>query len=190
MSNLRCPGCGGVYNGKKCRSCLYTPMETDLSHPAKQASSPAPKKRRSSARSMGGFLILLALIAAAMPQLRNFGRRLDAIDAINRTPEPIPGNASVLFQQDPVTILIPEGASDTSLWFYNHGSKEILVVCGDVTADGSPASEVSVMLPGDHAVKTRLTDGEAPSEITFHLEIYDRNGTLLLETDPIHWITK
>lgn len=189
MANLRCPGCGGVYNGKKCRVCLYQPMETDLSHPVRKSAAPMPKKRRSAAGSLAGFLILLGLIAAVMPQMRSFGGKLDAMEAVNCTPEPIPGNSAVLFQQEPLTILVPEPPSDTSLWFYNHGSKEILVVCRNIDIDGTPVPDVSVMLPGNHAVKTRLTDGELPAEITFLLEIYDRNGGLLLETDSIHWRT-
>lgn len=192
MANNRCPGCGAVYNGKKCRLCLYTPMETDLSrHSRKSSPSSRPKKKPSAAGSLRDFLIILAVIAITMPLIRNWGVKLDAVEAANRTPESIPGNTAVLYQQDFITLLAPEQA-DTALWFYNHGKEDILMICKDITINGSPIGEdqIVVELTAGNAVKTRLLEQEhSPEEIAFRLEVYNRSGILILETDPIHWET-
>jgi hypothetical protein len=76
MASDRCPGCGGVYNGKKCRICGYIPFSGNpLPDPPPQSK---PKKR---SHPILGFLILLCVIAALIPLLRNWGLELEAREA-------------------------------------------------------------------------------------------------------------
>lgn len=190
MAENRCPGCGAPYNGRKCRICLYTSMETNLSRNAKPVSpAPRPKQKRSAVGSMVGFLLILVLIAIVLPFARNFGRKLEAIDAANRTPEPIPGNSAVLFQQEDITVLVPkQDTSGISLWFYNHGKEDIMVVCKDIAINGCRIenAEVSVYIPAGSAVKSTLPEPETfADEVTFAMEAQKSSGEFLFETAPI-----
>ena len=195
MAENRCPGCGAPFNGRKCRICLYTAMETNLSRQVKPISpAPRPGKKRSAAGSMAGFLLILALIAMALPLARNLGWKLEAMDAANRTPEPIPGNAAVLYQQEPITILVPaQEDSGTAIWFCNHSSEQLLVTCREITVNGRRMEDaaLSIALPENSAVKSSLPDGDNTDieELTFLLEVKDRNGVCLFETEAIRWET-
>ena len=198
MANLRCPGCGAPYNGRKCRACLYTPMETTLSRPAgkpvpvpgKKSPVSRPRKQRSAFASLRGLLILLALIAIMMPAVQNWGIKLEAIEAANMIPEPIPGNPTVLFQHESITVLVPKQESSTvSLWFYNHGKEDAMVTCKDITLNGYRMDEVelSVYVPAGSAVKGTLLELEVlADEITFAMEAQKPNGEFLFETAPIY----
>lgn len=198
MAQMRCPGCGAPYNGKKCRMCLYEPMDTDLSRraeksvpiPEKKASLPKRKKQKSVFSSLGGFLIILALVAISMPSFQNWGVKLEAIEAANLAPEPIPGNPTVLFQHESITVLVPKQESSTvSLWFYNHGKEDAMVTCKDITLNGYRMDEVelSVYVPAGSAVKGTLLELEVlADEITFAMEAQKPNGEFLFETAPIY----
>lgn len=80
MAKQICPSCGAVYNGKKCRNCLYQPMTAAPSpQTSKPTARPSGRKRRSSPlRSLIGFLILLILIGLMLPILQNWGQDLKA----------------------------------------------------------------------------------------------------------------
>lgn len=191
MTKDRCPGCGAPYDGRKCRICLYTSVDTDLPRQTKPfPSAPRAKQKRSAAASMAGFLLILALIAIVLPLARNLGRKLDAIDAANRTPEPIPGSSTVLFQQDDIAVLVPkQDSSDISLWFYNHGKEDIVLVCKDITINGyrMENAEVSVYVPAGGAVKSTLLELETlADEFTFAIEAQKSSGEFLFETAPIY----
>lgn len=191
MAQLRCPGCGAPYNGKKCRMCLYSPMETSLSRRVPPGPvTPRQQRKKTAVSSFVGFLILLALIAVCLPGLQNWGMTLDAIDAAHRTPEPIPGNPTVLFQQESITVLVPETDSPSvSLWFYNHGREDAVVICRDITLNGCrmDEAELSVYVPAGSAVKGSLLELEAPAdEVAFAMEAQRPNGEFLFETAPIH----
>lgn len=190
MENIRCPGCGAPYDGKKCRTCLYKPMETNLSYHAKTvAVRPRQKQKKSGFGSLRGLFIILALIAVMIPGLRNWGMKLDAIEAANRTPEPLPGNPTVLFQHTSISVLVPEqDSSCVSLWFYNHGKEDAVVVCKDITVNGNPLNDasLSVYVPAGSAVKNTLLELETPAdEITFSMEAQRPNGEFLFDTAPI-----
>ena len=205
MAGERCPGCGAPYNGKKCRACLYEPMGTDLSRrteknapiPAKKPAAATPKKHRSAGRSVIGFLVLLALIAMTMPAFQNWGVKLKAIEAANMIPEPIPGNPAVLYQQDPITVLVPEqqlqGDGGLSLWFYNHEERDLLAICKDITVNGSRIDDARLVLDlaARSAIKGTLLSRETLAgfqqieEIQFVLEVSSFSGTLLFETAPL-----
>lgn len=194
MANQTCPGCGAPYNGKKCRFCFYAPMDTDVSsrptadHP-KRNFSRKQRQQKTAMGSFAGFLVILVALSAVLPGFRNFGLKLDAIDAANRTPEPIPGNPTVLFQQEPITVLVPgQNDSDISLWFYNQGKEDVLVICRDITVNGQQmtGAQVLVALPGGNAIKSSLLDQNADAkEVSFVLEGQKMNGEFLFETAPI-----
>ncbi len=205
MASQRCPGCGAPYNGKKCRACLYEPMETDLSRrtektaplPAGKPAPAKPKKRRSAGSSLGGFFVILALIAMTMPTIQNWGVKLEAIEAANMIPEPIPGNPAVLHQQESITVLVPEqevqGDGGISLWFYNHDGRDYLAVCKDITVNGSRIDEARLVLDlaARSAIKGTLLSRETLAgfqqieEISFVLEVSSFSGALLFETAPL-----
>ena len=81
MKSYICPGCGGVYNGKKCRVCAYVPFSRDCS-PGEPCRTSLPRRKKS--HPLAGFLVLLCLIGAAIPMLRSWGRELEA----RETPTP------------------------------------------------------------------------------------------------------
>jgi len=96
MASDICPSCGALYNGKKCCKCCFQPLDTDITrsiHKQKGAmrqrgalkQKPIPRKKyknqKTAVSSLLGFLILLVLIALMLPILRNFGTKLEAIEA-------------------------------------------------------------------------------------------------------------
>lgn len=89
MAKETCPSCGAVYNGRKCRNCLYRPMaarKVPASRPKNEAKpSPRPKSR-SALRSLLGFVILLILIALLLPILQNWGQGLKAREEAQAVP--------------------------------------------------------------------------------------------------------
>ena len=194
MDQMRCPGCGAPYNGKKCRMCLYEPMGTHLSrNTGKTANQKAPfpgRKKRTSAVSIKGILLLLVLMAAALPLLLNWGIKLEAMEAASRTPEPIPGNPAVLFQHESITVLVPEEDSPiVSLWFYNHGKEDAIVVCKEISLNGyrMENTALSVYVPAGSAVKGTLLELETlADELAFAMEAQKPNGEFLFETAPIY----
>ena len=194
MERERCPSCGAPYNGRKCRICLYTPMETGSSGqarkiPPKTPSAPRKNREKGIGHSLCGLFIILVLIAACLPGLRSWGTKLKAMDAASRTPEPIPGNPTLLFQHDPITVLVPDqDAPAVALWFYNQGKEDAVVICRDIF-NGYRMENVflSVYVPADSAVKATLLELETlADELTFTMEAQKPNGEFLFETAPIH----
>lgn len=206
MARERCPGCGAPYNGKKCRACLYEPMQTNLSRRTEKTApvpeeknTPAKSKKRSAGSSFIGFFVILALIAVTMPAIQDWGVKLEAIEAANMTPEPIPGNPAVLYQQESITVLVPEQElqedGSISLWFYNHDGRDYLAVCKDITVNGSQVDEPQLVLDlaARSAIKGSLLSRETMAafqqieEISFVLEVSSFSGALLFETAPLYW---
>lgn len=194
MSIIRCPSCGAPYNGKKCRVCLYEPMETGIpsgtgKKTVQRPAVPRQTRQKSIGSSLLGLFFILAMICIMMPVFRNWGMKLDAIEAINRTPEPIPGNPTVLFQHESIAVLVPENDSPSiSLWFYNHGREDAVVVCKDVTVNGYRMEKItlSVYVPAGSAVKGTLLELETLADsFAFAIEAQKPNGEFLFETAPI-----
>lgn len=76
MVKHSCPGCGKGYTGTRCRHCGWETF-------SEQTVSPKPTvsgKRKKRIHPLIGFLLLLALIAAMLPALRNFGMKLEQIE--------------------------------------------------------------------------------------------------------------
>lgn len=81
MKNTTCPGCGAVYNGRRCRSCGYEHFHQAA---AKAVPVPVPRKERRK-HPLLGFLILLLLIWALLPALRRWGLELEAMEEAHNT---------------------------------------------------------------------------------------------------------
>ena len=147
------------------------------------------KRQKSPLLSLVGLLVIFVIIAAFMPGLRRWGLRLDAIDAVNRTPEPIPGNSKVLFREDPITVLVPEmEPSKAALWFCNHGSEDTMVICRIVTVNDHEVKDasLSVSVPANSAVKSTLLEHDTIiHDIAFTMEAQTSRGEFLFETAPI-----
>ena len=80
MASYLCPGCGAVYNGKKCRACGYTPF-SNTSLPGEPVPAGIRFRRRKRSHPFLGFVLLLCLIAGSIPLMRNFGLELEAREA-------------------------------------------------------------------------------------------------------------
>jgi len=105
MARDICPSCGAPYNGKRCRTCNYQPLDANMTRTCKGKiqTEDASKRKRSSrknrfgdqkrkttAGSLIGFLIILVLIALMLPILRNWGLELEAMEASQSISEPAP----------------------------------------------------------------------------------------------------
>lgn len=75
MQKSVCPECGCRYRGTRCRHCGYESFAENRSA-GKSVTPKGPKRRH----PFLWFLILLALIAALMPVLRNWGLELEEIE--------------------------------------------------------------------------------------------------------------
>ena len=77
-----CPGCGAPWNGKRCRSCGYEPFREE----PRRRTAPSPKKKTTrKKRGFPGFLVLLVLIGAMIPILRDWGQKLEIMEEANRS---------------------------------------------------------------------------------------------------------
>ena len=84
MKSNTCPGCGAVYSGRRCRSCGYKPFPEAISQ--KTAPSAPVRKKEKRKYPLIRFLILLYLLYALMPLLRNWGLKLEAMEDMARKP--------------------------------------------------------------------------------------------------------
>ena len=85
MERTACPSCGATYSGRRCRSCGYEPFpEAD-----RQKNVPAAPVRRKKKHTypLIRFLLLLYLLYALIPLLRNWGLKLEAMEDMARKPE-------------------------------------------------------------------------------------------------------
>ena len=83
MKNTVCPGCGAGYNGRHCRRCGYETFPEAAGRSSKPAAPVSKKKRKK--HPLIGFVILLLLIWALLPGLRQWGQKLDAIEDAHNT---------------------------------------------------------------------------------------------------------
>ena len=81
MQNAICPGCGAGYNGRRCRRCGYAPFPEAKPHTA-APTNPVPRRKRQK-HPLIRFLILLLLIWALLPLLRQWGQQLEATEDSN-----------------------------------------------------------------------------------------------------------
>ena len=127
MAHYTCPSCGERYNGRLCRSCLYEHFTEEISHgnhthegeplvidapvrkPIRRKDPFDCEKKTRKKHPMAGFVVLLAIIQAMLPVLRDFGLELAERERnyAQAEPEPItiPEDAMVLYAQDGLRIL-------------------------------------------------------------------------------------
>ena len=165
MGKIICPSCGAPYNGKRCRHCGYEHFSEEIAHgshthkgeplvidaPSRQ---PIPKKdpfgcekKTRNKHPLVRFALLLALINALMPMLRNWGLKLEAMGnrpaaILTAQPEPIlqQSNMVIFHQEDGITIFTtPEQFSDPSnfsLYVHNESSMRVTASAGEIRVNG------------------------------------------------------
>lgn len=127
MARYTCPSCGERYNGRRCRNCLYEHFSEEISHgnhthkgeplvidapvrkPIRRKDPFDCDRKTRKKHPFGGFLVLLALIQAMLPLLKEWGLELEARERsyaqAEAEPIGIPEDAMVLYDQDGLTIL-------------------------------------------------------------------------------------
>ena len=158
MARYVCPSCGAVYNGKKCRACLYTNFGEGASHKTGTVrtavpvaeNSPVPEKRARRKKPMARFFLLLTVIYSLMPMVRNWGLELKAIErqrggnTVTVRPEPVVAeeNKVILHEEQGVCIFADqEDFADfrdgLCLYAeYTGALAHVTVVMGDVKVNG------------------------------------------------------
>lgn len=224
MKENTCPSCGASYNGKHCRHCGYKHFSEALTHgshthkgeplcidaPARQ---PIPRKdpfgcdkQTRNKHPLVRFFLLLSLISALMPMLRNWGLKLETMEGSRSIaaaqPEPIlqPENRIILHQEGDITIFTtPEQLADLnqfSLYVRNEGSRGVTVSAGDIQVNGTPLSHAALVCKA-HAggigkgwleVDVREWEAAGIQEIrtlSFDLAVLGQDGRLYFETSAI-----
>lgn len=173
MKKNICPSCGAPYNGKRCRNCCYEHFSEEIAHgnhwhkgeplvmdgPARKPIPEKPfdcDKRARKKHPLTGFLVLLALINALMPMLRNWGLKLEEME--NRPaamtaaqPEPVlqPENMVILHQEDDITIFTtPEQFADPNqfcLYVHNESDMKVTASAGDIRVNGTALAHASLV---------------------------------------------
>ncbi|MBQ3194597.1 MAG: hypothetical protein IJB59_13615 [Oscillospiraceae bacterium] len=162
MARNICPSCGNPYNGKKCRNCLYEAFpETTVRKPAVKTGTPPvadPPARQKQARQktprrnpLSRFVLLLTLIYAVMPMLRNWGldlkekERESSVRLIAVQPEPVLSAEDMVILHESTDITIFTSQEDLvdfsdgfCLYVQNDSSLNVTVSAGDIAIDGVP----------------------------------------------------
>ena len=204
MEKYSCPGCGARFNGKRCRSCGYELFGEAAAHrtsgkrtASRKSSSAKPGKKH----PLAGFALLLMLISALMPMLRNWGLKLEAMEAPIQ-PEPVlqPENMVILHQEDGITIFTtpeqirrPDG--DFCLYVHNESDMSVTVSAGEIQVNGTVLPQAALVCkarPGEIG-KGRIMDSEDWNTLqlqdvrtlAFDLAALGQNGRLLFTTGQI-----
>ena len=209
MANKRCPSCGAPYNGKKCRVCLYAPMDPDgiprasppVNLPNRKISG-KQKRQKTALGSVTGFLVILAVLAGILPGIRNWGLELETAEVSLMTPEPLPENVTALYKKGSVTILAQttDWSANTGIpiWVYNEGPEDLTVVLKEITVNQKKVDypRFSLEVPANTIGKAPLPlsshdllNTDIP-EVTFVLEIRSSSGAFLWKTDILHLDSK
>ena len=220
MARNICPSCGNPYNGKKCRNCLYeafpdvpvrksavqtgTPLVTDPPSRRKQ-----PRQKTSRRNPMARFVLLLTLIYAVMPMLRNWGLDLKAREhsarpaaSIQAEPEPVLSaeDMVILHQDSDITIFTSQDdlvdfSDGFCLYVQNDSSLNVTVSAGDIAIDGVPMPHSRLVCrAGANAIgkgwleldPEDLKEAQIQEYRTLSLDLAVlQNGRLLFETEEI-----
>lgn len=225
MARYTCPSCGAVYNGRKCRECFYEHFSEEIAHgnhthkgeplvidaPVRR---PIPRKdpfgcdrKRPKARRqrrqhpLVGLLVILFVINAFLPMLRDWGLELEAMEEAAMA-EPMPENLTVLHQEGPITLYaqseqLTDFDQGLRIWVKNelakvdvYASPRYVTVNGFVMAYASLYAEASadsygmgtLYLDQQELLELGITQVQ---EMTFVLEVVDEDYTVLFETEPI-----
>lgn len=165
MARYKCPSCGEVYNGKKCRNCLYEHFTEEIAHgnhthegeplvidapvrkplPRKNPFGCEPRTRKKNPTAV--FVLLLAIVHFLMPVLGNLWNRLEAAErpsaSITAAPEPVlqPENMVIFHQEDGITIFtsldqLIQPTKDFSLYVHNESDMAVTVSAGEIRING------------------------------------------------------
>jgi len=224
MRKMTCPSCGAAYNGKRCHSCNYEHFSEEIAHgnhshkgeplvidaPVRK---PVPKKdpfgcdkKTRKKHPLVRFLVLLTLINSLMPMLRNWGLKLEAMEAgrtaVTVQPEPIlqPENMVILHQEDGITIFTtPEQFADPNnfcLHVHNESSMKVTASAGDIRVNGIDLPHAALVCrarPGEIGkgwLEVDLSEWEAAGipeihTLSFAITILRQDGRIGFETDEI-----
>ena len=83
VNQMRCPGCGCGYNGRRCAGCGYEPFGETGTVQKDFSTAPVPKRERKK-HPLIRFLILLYLIYLLLPFFRQWGLKLEAMEEAAR----------------------------------------------------------------------------------------------------------
>ena len=218
MAKLRCPGCGGAYNGKRCRSCGYEPLREENSHrgtppvtgePARKGFSGAGQKPRNQ-HPILRFLVLLALINSLMPMFRNWGLELEAREETARSvalqPEPVldPENAVIFHREDGITVFadlqqLARLGETFSLMVRNESDRPVTVSAGDIRINGIDQPHAALVVKAGSAEigrgwlelnREEATDIGEIRSLSFTLTALGQDGRIRFTTDEIHITTE
>jgi len=226
MGKMTCPGCGAGFNGKRCRSCGYEHFSEEITHRShthrgeplvidSPVRKPIPRKdpfgcdKKTRKRNpLARFILLLAVIHSLMPMLRNWGLKLETMEAgrsaVMVQPEPVlqPENMVILHQEDDITIFTtPEElsrlSSNFSLYVHNESSMRVTVVAAeDIQVNGIRLPHARLVCnarPGEIGRGWLESDkqewesaeiGEVRS-LEFSLTVLGQDGRIRFETDEI-----
>ena len=219
MARNICPSCGNPYNGKKCRNCLYEAFpDTPVRKPAVQTGTPLvtdppsrrkqPRQKTSRRNPMARFVLLLTLIYAVMPMLRNWGLDLKAreressVHLIAVQPEPVLSaeDMVILHQDSDITIFTSQDdlvdfSDGFCLYVQNDSSLNVTVSAGDIAIDGVPMPHSRLVCrAGANTIgkgwleldPEDLKEAQIQKYRTLSLDLAVlQNGRLLFETEEI-----
>lgn len=162
MAVYRCPSCGSLYNGKRCRSCLYEHFTEEIAHgnhthkgeplvidaptrkPIRRKNPFDCEKKTRKKHPLAGFLVLLMLINAMMPLLRSWGLELEAREH-SLAPEPVmavPEDTMILYADSEFQVLAQwkNGQAYTDegirIWVENDTGHDLTVSLRDAVVNG------------------------------------------------------
>ncbi len=204
MEKTTCPGCGAPWNGKHCRSCGYK-LFLEEPHPKRSASAsrerPAGKARKHRKKHpIIRFLLLLCLIYALMPTLRNWGLKLEETEENNRsvTQEAVIPDADLvtLYSDEELHIFTTEYdarhlSEGLTLYIQNDTNRDLTFHMDELLINGSTAGQALYCKANAGSTGKnwlRFDPGTGTSEIrsvSFRLQALDASGSQLMTTDRI-----
>lgn len=189
-----CPGCGAPWNGKRCRSCGYEPFREE----PRRRTAPSPKKKTTrKKRGFPGFLVLLVLIGAMIPILRDWGQKLEIMEEANRsvTQEAVIPDAELrtLYQGNDLHIFTTEYdaahlSDGLTLYIRNDSVRDLVLHTEDLLINSNSADQQLYGKAYAKSISKNLLRFEASSEIlsvSFRLKAFDMAGSQLFTTDRI-----
>lgn len=223
MARYTCPSCGAGYNGKLCRNCFYEHFTEEIAHgnhthkgeplvidapvrkPVKRKDPFGCEKRTRKRHPLAGLLVLLFVINALLPMIRNWGLELETMEerylAAEPEPEPfMPEDAMLLHEEGGIRIYADwqdgQEFDDFPIYVENDYNYNVYVSSRNVVVNGllmdrsgaycdaykNSTSRATFYLDGTDLDNARI---EQVQEITFQLEVCDTDYTTLFTTDTI-----
>lgn len=197
MNKNNCPGCGALWNGRRCRSCGYEPFREE----PRRRSSPSPKSKKTRRKyPFLGFLLLLALIWTILPLLKKWGMELEVMEEINRsvTQEAVVPDAELLtlYYGENLHIFTTkydaEHLSDgLTLYIQNSSDRDLVLHTDGLLINGSTAGQQLYCKAYANVIGTNLlrfvpeTGASEIQSVSFRLKAFDIAGNQLFTSDRI-----